>query len=50
LVVQRHTTHYASYKQYGGRLLPMIVAWFEEHLQRPGEIVVRDGDERGRPS
>ena len=28
LVMQRHTTHYAAYAQYGAEVIPEIVAWF----------------------
>lgn len=28
LIMQRHTTHYAAYKQYGDQVIPEIVAWF----------------------
>lgn len=33
LVLQRHTTHYAAYSQYGDVVIPEIVSWFEEHLR-----------------
>jgi uncharacterized protein len=32
LIVQRHTTHYAAYGQYGDEIVPEIVGWFSEHL------------------
>ena len=28
LVMQRHTTHYAAYAQYGAEVIPEIVAWY----------------------
>lgn len=34
LIVQRHTTHYAAYKQYGDEVIPQIVEWFDTHLRR----------------
>jgi len=34
LIIQRHTTHYAAYKQYGDEVIPQIVEWFETHLRR----------------
>ena len=33
LVMQRHTTHYAAYKQYGDEVIPQIVDWFDTHLR-----------------
>jgi hypothetical protein len=32
LIMQRHTTHYAAYKQFGDEVIPEIVAWFATHL------------------
>lgn len=32
LVLQRHTTHYAAYKQYGDVVIPRMVDWFRTHL------------------
>jgi hypothetical protein len=26
--MQRHTTHYAAYAQYGAEVIPEIVAWY----------------------
>jgi dipeptidyl aminopeptidase/acylaminoacyl peptidase len=34
LIMQRHTTHYAAYAQYGDEVVPSIVEWFDRHLQR----------------
>ena len=34
LVMQRHTTHYAAYAQYGDEVVPSIVEWFDQHLRR----------------
>jgi len=28
LLIQRHTTHYAAYAQYGAEVIPEIVAWY----------------------
>ncbi len=33
LIMQRHTTHYAAYKQYGDVVIPQIVEWFATHLR-----------------
>jgi hypothetical protein len=44
LVVQRHTTHYAAYEQYGDEVVPAIVEWFQEHLNRSGLLVRGRGD------
>lgn len=41
LVVQRQTTHYAAYAQYGAIVAPLIAAWFERHLSA-GEVHVHD--------
>lgn len=32
LILQRHTTHYAAYRQYGDVVIPEIVSWFSRHL------------------
>ncbi len=40
LVLQRHTSHYAAYDQYGDSVTPMIVDWFVRHLV-PADVVVR---------
>ncbi len=42
LVIQTGTTHYAAYAQYGELVNPLIVEWFERHLQS-GEVIVREG-------
>lgn len=34
LIMQRHTTHYAAYEDYGDQVTPAIVEWFEAHLNR----------------
>lgn len=34
LVMQRHTTHYAAYAEYGDEVVPAIVEWFDHHLRR----------------
>ena len=41
LVLQGDTTHYAAYKQYGARVIPEIVAWFNEYL-KSGTVRVRE--------
>ncbi len=32
LIMQRHTTHYAAYKQYGNAVIPQIVDWYRTHF------------------
>ena len=32
LIIQRHTTHYAAYRQYGKTIIPQMVDWFRTHL------------------
>jgi dipeptidyl aminopeptidase/acylaminoacyl peptidase len=32
LILQRHTTHYAAYAEYGDQVVPDIVDWFDRHL------------------
>ena len=32
LIVQRHTTHYAAYRQYGKTIIPQMVEWFRTGL------------------
>jgi dipeptidyl aminopeptidase/acylaminoacyl peptidase len=32
LILQRHTTHYAAYAQYGPQVTPEIVQWFARHF------------------
>ena len=39
LILQRHTTHYAAYEQYGDEIVPAIVEWFQEHLDRSDLLV-----------
>lgn len=34
LILQRNTTHYAAYQQYGDEVVPHIVEWFTTHLNR----------------
>ncbi len=34
LIMQRHTTHYAAYEQYGDEVTPQIVDWFQRHMTR----------------
>ncbi|MGH3222109.1 MAG: alpha/beta hydrolase [Streptosporangiaceae bacterium] len=40
LVLQRHTSHYASYDRYWKTVTPLIVDWFERYLG-PADVVVR---------
>jgi dipeptidyl aminopeptidase/acylaminoacyl peptidase len=40
LILQRHTSHYASYEAYGAEIAARIVEWFDRHL-RGGHLVVR---------
>ena len=42
LIVQRGTTHYRAYEQYGDIVTPQIVEWFNRHLGW-GPIEVREG-------
>ena len=44
LVMQRHTTHYAAYKQYGDEVIPQIVDWYRSHFVG-GAVDVRGSDE-----
>ena len=32
LIMQRHTTHYAAYAQYGQAVIPEMVVWLDAHL------------------
>lgn len=40
LLLQRHTTHYASYERYWATTTPRIIDWFDRHL-RAADIVIR---------
>ena len=40
LIVQRHTSHYASYEANGAAIAARIVEWFDRHLVG-GRLVVR---------
>jgi dipeptidyl aminopeptidase/acylaminoacyl peptidase len=42
LVMQRHTTHYAAYDRYWREVTPLVVDWFDTHLQA-GDVVVTTG-------
>jgi len=56
LVMQRHTTHYAAYKQYGDAVIPQMVDWYRTHFTggsvevhrssppEPVELLVKDPD------
>lgn len=39
LIMQRNTTHYAAYDQYGTVVTPRIVGWLDRFVQ-PGDVVV----------
>lgn len=41
LILQRHTTHYAAYEQYGDEIVPSIVEWFDQHLTN-GSLDIRE--------
>jgi len=41
LIIQRHTTHYAAYAEYGGEVIPQIVDWFDTYL-RHGDLAVSE--------
>jgi dipeptidyl aminopeptidase/acylaminoacyl peptidase len=45
LIMQRHTTHYAAYAQYGAQVTPEIVQWFARHFDGAA-IEVRTADDR----
>jgi fermentation-respiration switch protein FrsA (DUF1100 family) len=36
LIMQRNTTHYAAYEQYGDRVIPQVVDWFDAFLNGSG--------------
>jgi uncharacterized protein len=42
LVMQRNTTHYAAYKQYGPQVIPLMVDWLRARVLRED----RDGEAR----
>lgn len=45
LIMQRQTTHYAAYSQYGDAVIPEIVDWFDAHLSpRAVEAVTPHGN------
>lgn len=33
IIVQRHTTHYAAYRRYGGTIIPQMVDWYRKGLE-----------------
>lgn len=41
LVMQRNTTHYAAYKQYGAEVIPIMVDWLTAHVLREDDLEVR---------
>jgi hypothetical protein len=43
LIMQRNTTHYAAYKQYGPRVIPLMVEWLEAHVLGDDSLEVREG-------
>lgn len=43
LLLQRHTSHYASYDRYWSVVTPRIVAWFDTHLGAT-DIILRTPD------
>ena len=57
LIMQRHTTHYAAYKQYGPAVIPQMVDWYRDHFTggavevhtstpaEPPELLVKHPDE-----
>ena len=53
LIMQRHTTHYAAYAQYGAQVTPEIVQWFAAALRRRldrGATPTRDDESHARRS
>jgi len=47
LVLQRHTTHYTAYDTYWETVTPMIVEWFQQHLQAESVVVRSDPGDAG---
>ena len=59
LIMQRHTTHYAAYKQYGPSVIPEMVDWYRTHFTggavevhestpaEPPQLLVKGPDEAG---
>lgn len=43
LLLQRHTTHYASYDRYWEVTTPQLVGWFDRYLG-PADIITRTAD------
>lgn len=44
LIMQRYTSHYAAYAQYGETVIPSIVDWFQQHLTGRGvEVISSEG-------
>jgi uncharacterized protein len=41
LVMQRNTTHYAAYKQYGPQVIPLMVEWLRARVLRDDDIETR---------
>jgi uncharacterized protein len=41
LVMQRNTTHYAAYRQYGPQVIPLMVEWLRAHVLCDDDIEVR---------
>jgi len=44
LIMQRNTTHYAAYKQYGPQVIPLMVEWLRARVLRDDDIEVHDGE------
>ena len=36
LIMQRNTTHYAAYKQYGPQVIPLMVDWLQARVNLDG--------------
>jgi dipeptidyl aminopeptidase/acylaminoacyl peptidase len=43
LLLQRHTTHYASYDRYWEATTPQLVGWFNRYLG-PADIITRSSN------
>lgn len=43
LLLQRHTTHYASYDRYWEVTTPQLIGWFDRYLG-PADIITRSAD------
>lgn len=42
-ILQRHTTHYAAYDQYGDEVIPRIVHWVTRYVTRRNVVIRTEG-------